>query len=96
MAKNDNFKNKKTAGSMIKTFRMQSDIPQDVMALTCGISQANFSAIENERREVGPKVALRLAAFMGVNPALLLYPGGYETQPEFKEVQRKAKITRNI
>ena len=42
MAKKDNFKNKKTAGSMIKTFRMQSDIPQDVMALTCGISQANF------------------------------------------------------
>lgn len=32
------------------------------MAHACKISQANFSAIEKNRREVGPRIALKLAA----------------------------------
>lgn len=53
----------------------------------------NLSAIENDRREVGPRVALRLASFMGLVPDIILYPNGFDSEPEFLEVQkRKEKI----
>ena len=34
--------------------------------------EANFSAIEKNRRDVGPRVALKLAAFMGLSPDVRL------------------------
>ncbi len=85
----DIFKAAKTTGDLIKAFRVNFDIKQDDMAHACKISQANFSAIENNRREVGPRVALKLAAFMGLSPDIILYPNGYETEPEYKEVRER-------
>ena len=90
----DVFESAKTPGHLIKAFRNSFEIPQDEMAYACGISQANLSAIENGRREVGPSVALRLAAFMGLSPEVILYPSGYQSEREFLEVQkRKSKMT---
>ncbi len=85
----DLFKAAKTTGDLIKAFRANFNIKQDDMAHACKISQANFSAIERNRREVGPRVALKLAAFMGLNPDIILYPNGYETEPEYKEVRER-------
>jgi transcriptional regulator with XRE-family HTH domain len=82
-----------TAGQLVKAWRTNFEIPQDDMAFACGISQANLSAIENDRREVGPRVALRLASFMGLAPDIILYPNGFDSEPEFLEVQkRKEKL----
>ena len=87
------FESAKTSGQLIKAFRGNFEVAQDEMAYACRISQANLSAIENGRREVGPSVALKLSAFMGLSPELILYPNGYQSEPEFIEVQkRKAKI----
>ena len=87
------FENAKTSGHLIRAFRQNFEIAQDEMAYACGISQANLSAIENGRRPVGPSVALKLAAFMGLGPEVILYPDGYQSQPEFIEVQkRKSKM----
>ncbi len=85
----DIFKAAKTTGDLIKAFRANFDIKQDDMAHACKISQANFSAIEKNRREVGPRVALKLAAFMGLSPDIILYPNGYEAEPEYKEVRER-------
>lgn len=85
----DIFKAAKTTGDLIKAFRANYNIKQDDMAHACKISQANFSAIEKNRREVGPRVALRLAAFMGLSPDIILYPNGYEAEPEYKEVRER-------
>ncbi|MBL7557206.1 MAG: helix-turn-helix transcriptional regulator [Bdellovibrionaceae bacterium] len=79
----------KSTGDLIKAFRANFDIKQDDMAHACKISQANFSAIEKNRREVGPRIALRLAAFMGLSPDVILYPNGYQTEPEYKEVRER-------
>lgn len=79
-----------TTGQLVKAWRTNFEIPQDDMAFACGISQANLSAIENGRREVGPRIALRLAAYMGLSPDIVLYPNGFESEPEFKEVQKRA------
>jgi plasmid maintenance system antidote protein VapI len=85
----DIFKAAKTTGDLIKAFRANFNIKQDDMAHACKISQANFSAIEKNRREVGPRVALKLAAFMGLSPDVVLYPNGYEAEPEYKEVRER-------
>src|SRR6218665_3118429 len=83
------FQAAKTTGDLIKAFRTNFGIKQDDMAHACKISQANFSAIEKNRREVGPRVALKLAAFMGLSPDIILYPNGYEAEPEYKEVRER-------
>ncbi len=90
----DVFKGAKTTGELIKAFRENFEIKQDDMAHACKISQANLSAIEQGRREVGARLALRLAAFMGMSPDIVLYPSGYESEPEYLEVrERSAEYT---
>lgn len=82
-----------TTGTLIKSWRKNFNISQDFMAFACGISQANLSAIENDRRDVGSRVALRLSSFMNIAPDIILYPNGFEKEPEYKEVQnRKRKL----
>lgn len=83
------FKPAKTTGELIKAYRANFGIKQDDMAHACKISQANLSAIEQNRREVGPRIALRLAAFMGLNPDVVLYPGGFDAEPEYQEVRER-------
>ena len=83
------FKGAQTVGDLIKAFRANFSVSQDDMARACKMSQANLSAIEQNRREVGPRVALKLAAFMGISPDVLLYPNGYEAEPEYKEVRER-------
>ena len=80
-----------TTGDIIKAFRGNFKISQEDMAWACGISQANLSAMENNRREIGPKVAVKIAAFLDIHPSILLYPDGHESLPEFKEVQKRRK-----
>lgn len=80
-----------TAGNIIKAFRNNFKISQEDMAWACGISQANLSAIENNRREVGTKVAVKISAFLDIHPSILLFPDGYKSLLEFKEVQMRRK-----
>ncbi len=84
------FKGPKTTGALLKAFRESFEISQNELAAITGIPQANLSAIENDRRDVGPEVALKLAAAIGVAPDIILYPGGYETEPTFVEVQKRS------
>lgn len=86
----DVFKGAKTTGELIKAFRENFEIKQDDMAHACKISQANLSAIEQGRREVGARLALRLAAFMWMSPDVILYPSGYEAEPEYREVRERS------
>jgi len=92
----DVFKGAKSTGELIKAFRENFEIKQDDMAHACKISQANLSAIEQGRREVGARLALRLAAFMGMSPDLVLYPNGYESEPEYLEVRDRSVEYRAI
>lgn len=87
----DVFKSAKTTGDLIKAFRANFEVKQDDMAHACQISQANLSAIEQNRRKIGPSVALRLAAFMGLSPDLVLYPSGFEAEPEYQEVRERVR-----
>lgn len=90
------FQGASSTGGLIKAYRENFEISQDDMAFACGISQANLSAIENNRRDVGSRTALRLASFMGLSPGVVLYPNGYDKEPEFIEVQKRKARLKNI
>lgn len=81
-----------TTGQLVKAWRKILKSPGgDGLCLRNLAGKPN--AIENDRREVGPRVALRLASFMGLVPDIILYPNGFDSEPEFLEVQkRKEKI----
>lgn len=82
----------KSTGDLVKAFRKNFEIKQDTMAAACGISQANLSAIENGRREVGPHVALRLSAVMGLSLEIVLFPGGYQEEPEYQDALDRSAV----
>ena len=90
----DIIKSPKTTGQLIKAFRSNFEISQMDLASICGITQANLSSIENDKREIGADVALRVAAALGVAPEIVLYPNGYESQPQFIETKRRASALR--
>ncbi len=90
----DLVKSPKTTGQLIKAFRANFEISQMELASICGITQANLSSIENDKREIGADVALRMSAALGVAPEIILYPNGYESQPQFIETKRRAAILR--
>ena len=89
---NDLFIKATTAGKIIKAFRLNFHVTQKEMSEVVGISETNLSAIENERREIGVEVAVRIGAFLGVHPSLLLFPNGQEAEVnKHKDIIQKAK-----
>lgn len=86
----DFFKAAKKNGDLIKAFRANFNIKKNDMSLACKISKGNFSAIEKNRSEVGLRIALKLAAFMGLSPDIVLYPNGYEAEPGYKKVRERS------
>lgn len=90
----DIVKSPKTTGALIKAFRTNFKISQMDLASICKITQANLSSIENDKREVGADVALKLSAALGIAPEIILYPNGYESQPEFIATKKRAEALR--
>jgi transcriptional regulator with XRE-family HTH domain len=90
----DIVKSPKTTGQLIKAFRVNFEISQMDLASICRVTQANLSSIENDKREIGADIALRMSAALGVAPEIILYPNGYESQPQFIETKRRAMVLR--
>jgi transcriptional regulator with XRE-family HTH domain len=70
---------KTTPGQVIRAFRRNFNITQHELAEATGIAEANLSAIENGKTEIGVKRAVLIAAAFGIDPALILFPNGYES-----------------
>ena len=87
-------KSAQTTGELIKAFRNNFAISQSAVVAATGIPQSALSLIENDERELTATTALKLAAFFGVNPVILLYPSGYEQEADFVEVRRRAAALR--
>jgi transcriptional regulator with XRE-family HTH domain len=62
-----------TPGEMIKTLRELKEWTQVELADETGISQANISAIENDRVEIGKQRAIVIAEALGVHPASIMF-----------------------
>lgn len=60
-------------GEMIRTLRELKEWTQTDLANETGISQANISAIENDRVEIGKQRAIVLAEALHVHPAAIMF-----------------------
>ncbi|MDA9189781.1 helix-turn-helix domain-containing protein [bacterium] len=60
-------------GEMIKTLRELKEWTQVEFAKETGISQANISAIENDRIEIGKQRAITIAEALNVHPASIMF-----------------------
>lgn len=60
-------------GEMVKTLRELKEWTQVDLADETGISQANISAIENDRVEIGKQRAIILAEALNVHPASIMF-----------------------
>lgn len=62
-----------TPGEMVKTLRELKGWSQLVLSEQTGISQANISAIENGRVEIGKQRAIAFAEAFQVHPASIMF-----------------------
>ena len=60
-------------GEMVKTLRELKEWTQVDLAEETGISQANISAIENDRVEIGKQRSIILAQALDVHPASIMF-----------------------
>lgn len=60
-------------GEMIRTLRELKEWTQVDLAEETGISQANISAIENDRVEIGKQRSIVLAQALNVHPASIMF-----------------------
>ena len=60
-------------GEMIRTLRELKEWTQVDLANETGISQANISAIENDRVEIGKQRAITIAEALNVHPASIMF-----------------------
>lgn len=47
---------------------------QEDLAKICGINAKNISMLENNRLDIGKKIARRLAAAFKAHPAIIMFP----------------------
>jgi len=62
-----------TPGEMTKLLRELKELSQTELAKLSGISQANISAIENGRVEIGKHRAIALAKALNVHPSSIMF-----------------------
>lgn len=60
-------------GEMIRTLRELKEWTQVDLANATGISQANISAIENDRVEIGKQRSITIAEALNVHPASIMF-----------------------
>jgi DNA-binding XRE family transcriptional regulator len=63
------------AGLVLRGARMREGFTQKMLAKKCGISQENLSKMENGKRPIGKKVAVKLAKALHIDTKLLFTVG---------------------
>lgn len=80
-----------TSGQIIRAFRKSLGFTlKDVEAIS-GIRETHLSAIENDAYELTKKNAEKLAATLGVQPTILLFPEGVHPSAEIKAIEKRRK-----
>jgi len=80
-----------TPGAVIRACRKGSNITLKEVSDLTGIDVTNLSAIENDRKQIGAKAAVKIAFALGLHPSSILFPDGFETSDsELLELKQKA------
>ncbi len=86
------FKSQKmTTGQKIKAYRNAHELSQVELAQILELRQENLSAIENDRKEIGLKTAIKFCAIYNITLDDLLFERGLENHPTYKEIRARMK-----
>ena len=81
---------KNTPGGVIRAHRTNFKITLKELSKATGIAESNLSLIENDKVEIGVKRATLIGAALGIDPAFIMFPNGYEPFKAEKERVQKA------
>lgn len=81
------------AGDYVRAQRKILNFTLEDLENITGIDKANLSAYENNKKEIGIKVAVKLAAALALDPNILIEStiATYAKSPEVKEIQSRLK-----
>ena len=90
---NDFFTEKVTPGRVIKANRKNLKITLEEISLLTGIDTGNLSSIENDKKQVGVKTAIKIGLALGLHPSSILFPNGYQIEdPEIMSIKKKSEV----
>lgn len=79
-------------GQVVKELRTKKGWTQALVAKITGIAVSNISNIESGRSRLGEDRAILLAEALGVKPAFILFPDGFERsdlEPKLRFIREK-------
>ena len=79
---------KLTTGKTLKAFRNRFGLTQKEVASAVGVSVSNLSALENDKRNIGAKLAGRFSVIYGVRVERLLFPNGLKDLKGYKKLEK--------
>lgn len=83
---------KTSPGGVIRAHRKNFRITLKELSKATGIAESNLSLIENDKVEIGIKRATLVGAALGVDPAFIIFPSGYEPyKTEAEQVRKTAR-----
>lgn len=80
-----------TSGQIIRALRKSIGFTLKDVESISGIRETHLSAIENDSYELTKKNAEKLAATLGVQPTVLLFPEGVQPSAEIKSIEKRRK-----
>ena len=69
-----------TPGQVIRAHRKNAGLTLKDLGEMTGIAESNLSAIEKDRRILGPEWAHILGAALGLDAEIILFPNGYKSE----------------
>ena len=81
-----------TAGEIIRAFRANWGVTLKELEGMTGIKDNNLSDMENEKKPIGLKSAMKIGTALGIMPQTLLFPNDlYLKDKEILEVKKKSQ-----
>lgn len=80
-----------SSGEIIRALRKSLGFTLKDVEIISGIRETHLSAIENDSYELTKKYAEKLAATLGVHPAVILFPEGIRPSFEIKLIEKRRK-----
>ena len=81
-----------TAGEIIRAFRENWGITLKELEGLTGIKSNNLSDMENDKKPIGVRSAIKIGTALGIMPQTLVFPNGdYDRDTEILEIEKKSQ-----
>ena len=87
------FSEELTSGKVIQAKRKNFGITLEEVSEVTGIDIGNISAIENDKKSIGVKTAIKIGLAVGLHPSTILFPNGphLKVSGDLVSIKKKAE-----